>query len=155
MVLQQICASQNRLIGSLTPWRPLTWPFDRSLLQKLSDVKPFDVLTGDRTPLHVYGKGEVTLFVLRNGEPVSCILKDVKYVLTLSYQLLSGRVMKNQGTNVLFGPTHCEVKRGAKLVAMGSVRDNLYYLDTCKIPNCSAQSNGCWSVLLACSACAR
>lgn len=76
--------------------------FDRSLFQNFSDVKPFDVLTGNRTPLRVCGKGQVTLIVPRNNEPVRCILKDVMYVPTLSYHLHRSSSSLEQREGFLF-----------------------------------------------------
>ena len=69
---------------------------------------PIDVVLGDGRALLAVGRGEVVLdMVLLNCESKSCMLHDVLYVPTLSYNLLSVAKASQKGKIVKFTKSAC------------------------------------------------
>ena len=65
-----------------------------------------------------------------HGVKFTCILKNVFLVQNLRYHLLSVKVITKGGFTVSFSETRCEITRNHKLFASGTLKNNLYYLNT-------------------------
>jgi transposase InsO family protein len=103
---------------------------DKRMFAKLEHIEPFDISIGDKSGVKAIGRGSVDLVLNVSGKSQNCKLQTVFYAPTMGYNMLSVRAMSNTGYVTVFTSNDCSVKRGERIVAQGSVRNGLYYLNT-------------------------
>ena len=104
--------------------------YDRQALSSFSEIESsVDFGSGSSK---IVGQGTVVLQVRVKGDLRKCTIRNVKYVPTLKYQLLSVRCMAKLGTLTTFDVDAAFLRRksDSKLVATGSIAGGLYALDT-------------------------
>lgn len=73
-----------------------------------------------------------TISIVVNDNRVKCTLENELYVLNLGYQLLSVPTMDKAGYKTEFSTQTCSILHEDKVLATGSLVNNLYRLDTVK-----------------------
>ena len=66
-----------------------------------------------------------------DGQIRPCILQDVLYVPDLGFQLLSVPALDRQSLKISFESGQCTVSKNDKIVATGTMSNNLYKLNLC------------------------
>ena len=104
--------------------------FNKSVFSEFQEMSPFSVGMGDNSSVTAHGRGTTWISLLVNGHSVRCKLQNVLYVPELSYQLLSVGVMDDMGLETTFGDNVCRITKGTRLMAMGTLHNGLYVLNT-------------------------
>ena len=105
--------------------------------------KPQDVTLGDGHVVTAIGRGVVkTEIESPNGQKgKSCVLQDVLYVPSLSYNLVSVSKATKSGKTVKFNEDGCHIlDESQKLIATAKGVGNLYYLNCMNIEQSSSKS---------------
>ena len=95
---------------------------------------PQQVTLGDGSSLEGPAEGTVKLeTVLPDGNTQKCQLKNVLFVLKLSYSLLSVSKASEAGKTTKFNKSGCQIlNKVKKVVASATKFGNLYYLECCR-----------------------
>ena len=104
--------------------------YDRSAFTSYSAIEPKPVDLGANSSAFIIGEGDVTLTIFVRGKNVKCIIKNVKHVPELRYQLLSVSVMAKQGISTIFDEFSASLvsKNGHNLIAEGKLNTSGLYV---------------------------
>ena len=96
--------------------------------------KPMDITLGDGYSLKAIKQGVVEIRIqLPDGKMTKCVLHDVLHVLELSYSRFSVSKATEREATITFNDLKCFIfNKKHKLVAEGTKRGKLYYLDCSK-----------------------
>ena len=104
---------------------------DKKSLDDYSLFKtPLKVKLADDSVLYSYGKGNVHLTVINNGDKVNLVLKDVLFVPKLQNKLFSLPSVTEKGVAVEFKGKSCGIIIDGKQYTIGQKHGKLYKLNT-------------------------
>ena len=101
--------------------------------------KPQKVCLGDGCTVEVFAKGNIYFtMVFKMSKPKNVTMHNVLYVPKLACNLFSVRAAAAKGNTVKFENTSCWIHdRNEKLLGMGSLADNLYWIMKLSLRNMS------------------
>ena len=102
--------------------------FDRNAFSTYTECDE-TVVVGTKQETKVAGRGTIDIKAQVDGRPFNIKLMDVLHVPAFGYQLLSVSRVSNKGLNVQFSDGRCRILRNNSVVACGTLRKSLYYLD--------------------------
>lgn len=108
--------------------------YDRAAFSTYTSIPNSTVDLGADSRATIVGQGDISLRIIVKEKPVKCTIKDVKHVPTLRYQLLSVTKMGKLGVRASFDDKGATLRKKAsgRLIATGSIVNNLYALDVDK-----------------------
>lgn len=104
--------------------------YDKYLFSSYLPGHHSPVELGDSKMAKVLGKVTINLTLSVNGNSANCILHNVLYGPDLGYQLLSVTTTGKSGLTTSFHSRRFWITAGRTLLAAGTVKRNLYRLDT-------------------------
>ena len=105
--------------------------FDRKVFSSYTKIPKSRVYLGANKSATIIGQGNVTLKLNINGKSVKCLIRDVKHVPSLHYQLLSKSVMQSRDVRVFFDDDSAVLlnMRQSRIMATATQHNGLYALD--------------------------
>ena len=103
--------------------------FDRNAFVSYRPLNDASVEMGTKAQTRVAGRGNVLVMINVNGRTERCFLQDVLHVPEFEYSLISVSAMDNKGIRTTFQNGTCEMMRGNRVVAMGTLQESLYLLN--------------------------
>ncbi len=104
--------------------------FDRSAFVTYTEQQTDRTITvGTKAESKVAGTGDIDIKVSVDGKPFNVRFMNVLHVPGIGYQLLSVSQISNKGFNVKFNDGRCHISFDTRVVAYGTLRKSLYYLD--------------------------
>ncbi|KAG6465891.1 hypothetical protein O3G_MSEX015473 [Manduca sexta] len=110
---------------------------NKSVISDFVSVKPSSVSVANGEKLFTVGQGEVKVR-LTNGIRT---IKDVFYVPNLSANLLSVSCLVNKGYKVIFYKDKCKIFDKQDMLAIATLENGIYKLDTIGQPLCEGGNN--------------
>ncbi len=108
---------------------------DRSAFISYESINPFPVQMGDSSSALAVGKGTVRLRICKDNKLAICDLRDVLYVPSFVYSLISVPTLANRGLSVEISATQAKIFHNRQIVATGTRNKGLYVLDLFKSPD--------------------
>lgn len=111
-----------------------------SFLINKSEPKVSEVAVANNKKLKIKAFGDIKHNIMCNNEQKQIIFKDVQHVPGLSVNLISVSQMVNRGCEVFFYKNGCKIFKNDKLIASGTLINNMFKLNINSNINSSANS---------------
>ena len=129
----------SKLVKSEAPRRSSSWiidsactshmTFDRSAFISYESLSDSTVEMGTKAQARVAGRGNVLVMINVNGRVEQTVLQGALHVPDFEYSLMSVSAMDLRGIDTLFTNGRCEMSKGGRVVALGTLKGSLYLLE--------------------------
>lgn len=104
--------------------------FDQNEFDNLEKTSSFGVGMGNQSTVRAEGKGNIKVRLDVDSEDIDSEIRNVLYVPTLNYSLLSVSEMDRTGMRISFETERCEISKGGVILARRVLQGGLYVLKT-------------------------